>query len=84
LPFIESYWLTVVYLIQNKDQILAEDTLYGRIQWLAENLYEEGQCKYYEACSLESITNAVRKLNKIGFLTRTERTIPRKGIKVTF
>jgi hypothetical protein len=68
LPFIESYWITLVYLIEHKSQEQNEETLPGRIQWLAENLYEEGQCKYYEACSLESITNAVRKLSKIGFI----------------
>ena len=59
--------------------------MYGKIQWLAENLYEEGNCKFYEACSLESITNAVRKYTKMGVLTRKEGALSKKGkTKVTY
>ena len=73
MPLVESYWLSLVYLIDNKDQEIDEDSLYFRIQWLAETLHEEGQCRFYESCSLDLITNAIRKFTKIGFLERSEK-----------
>jgi len=42
LPYIESYWLTLIYFIslENKNALIEEDSLYNKIQWLAESLYD--------------------------------------------
>ena len=50
LPYIESYWITLVYFIENR-KLEEEESLNGKIQWLAESLFEEGQCHFQEACS---------------------------------
>ena len=52
---------------------------------MAENLYAEVICKFQEACTLQSISNAVRKFHKMGVLKRTESPFGKKGeVKVTF
>lgn len=61
LPFIESYWISFTYFLgqDNRNQPHDQDSLYNKIQWLLESLYSQGQVKFYEACMLESIKNAV-------------------------
>ncbi len=46
--------------------------MYGKIQWLAETLYDEGYVQFYESCMLESIKNAIHKYTLMGVLERVE------------
>ncbi|CDW87851.1 male sterility protein [Stylonychia lemnae] len=78
LPYIESYWLTFIYFISldNRQAQIEENSLYNKIQWLAEALYDQGHVKFYESCMLESMRNAVKRYTQMGVLT--QRTIIKK------
>ena len=49
-----------------------------------ESLYQEGQVKFYEACMLESIKNAVNKFVSMGILSRKVVPLRRGQQKVYF
>lgn len=69
--------------VVNRSQNHDEKRLYAKIQWLTESLHIEGYVKFFEACTLESIQNAVSKLLKTGIITK--KVVPlRKGQKDTF
>ncbi len=70
LPFIESYWITLSFLTNMKQQIsLTKNVLAQKIQWLAETLYHEGYLVHFDCCSLESIGNSLSKLVNLEILT---------------
>lgn len=58
---VDSYYAVLMFtlsMIKNKN---AEyQTLSKRIQWLAENLYEERVISYFESCNQQSIQNAIQ------------------------
>jgi hypothetical protein len=85
LPLIESYWITFVYFISydNRSHPQDEEHLFSKIQWLVESLYQEGQVKFYEACMLDSIKNAVQTYLARGILTKTVVS-QRKSKKTTY
>lgn len=61
LPLLESYWITLTYFLlsDHKNQAHEEEALFNKIQWMMESLIASGQVKFYEACSLQTIKNAV-------------------------
>ncbi|CDW80559.1 male sterility protein [Stylonychia lemnae] len=72
LPYIESYWLTLVYFltVDNKKSQIDEEQLYNKIQWLAEALFDQGLLKFFESCMLESLRNAIKKYTQMGVLSQ--------------
>ena len=72
LPLVESYWITLTFFVSNdsRNQAHEEESLYNKIQWLVESLYTGGQVKFYEACMLQSIKNAVQKFVAMGVITK--------------
>ena len=52
--------------------------MFNKIQWLAESLYSEGTVKYYEACTLQQIKNAVCKFASMGILSQ-QNVVQRKS-----
>lgn len=73
-PMVDSYYVTLLYahsMAIGKEAISAsvEAThIVKRIQWLSEALYEEKVIKYFEACNIESIKNAVATFKEMGVL----------------
>jgi len=80
LPFIDSYWLTFIYIVKmkEKEEVAVDQILEQQVQWLAENLYDERFFHFYESCSLESIRNAITRFREMGVLTRCEKWEKRK------
>lgn len=59
-PFIDSYWLTIVYIYTLfPDKTVEESKIRSKIQWFAENLYEDKIILHYESCSFDFIGKAV-------------------------
>lgn len=66
--------------MDNKQQLHEEESVYNKIQWMAETLHDQALFKFYESCMLEPIRNAVLKFTKMGVLNKKE--VPKKNGKV--
>ena len=60
-PFLESYWISSVFLfsLKPKDTPLSLNQFLQQVQWFAESMYEERIIEFYESCSQETIKNAI-------------------------
>lgn len=73
-PMIDSYYVTLLYGLSmaiGKDQgsaAIEASQIIKRIQWLSESLFEEKVIKYYEACNVESVKNAVALFKETGVM----------------
>ncbi|EQC41099.1 hypothetical protein SDRG_02148 [Saprolegnia diclina VS20] len=64
-PFIDSYWVAVASLLVLKSgDGMSPSDLVRRMQWLAETMYHERIIAHYEACSLETLQNALAILER--------------------
>jgi hypothetical protein len=71
---VDSYYVTLLFTIsmaigkEGTSASVESAHIVKRVQWLSESLYEERVLKYYEACNIESIKNAVNTLKDMGVL----------------
>ena len=70
LPLVESYWITLTFFVSQQQTNHDEETLYSKIQWIVQSMLSGGQVKFYEACMLQSIKNAVQRFFEMGILTK--------------
>lgn len=83
---LECYWATIIYLvsvIKNEEgrlEVNSYDKFYDMIQWQVESMYEEKVITHYEACSLQTIKNAVITFCRMKFVKLTETTSKKKEI----
>ena len=47
-----------------------EESLYQKIQWLVETFLHSNKLRYYEACMLESIRNAIKRFTELEVIVR--------------
>jgi len=82
LPFIDSYWLTLTYVIQmyTRKESIGGQELEQRVQWFSETLYSEGYFKFFESCSLESIRNAISTFVQMGIIDQVEKKGKKENI----
>lgn len=87
-PVIESYWLAATSLFSIQFTSMSEDkevqptkvnSLVLRAQWLAEKLYKENKCFFYESCSKVTLKNAFTLFTKWGVLERVYPKASPKG-----
>jgi hypothetical protein len=60
-----------VSLLKNEEgamEIASYDKLYDMVQWQLESMYDEKVIMHYEACSLQTIRNAIFTFCKMGIL----------------
>lgn len=71
-PFIETYWLAAVSLFSLIPTPpaggISEKTLMDRVQFFGKTLYYEGDLGYFESVNKETIKNAFKRYQDIGFL----------------
>jgi glycerone phosphate O-acyltransferase/fatty acyl-CoA reductase len=85
---LECYWATLIYLIslvKNEEGLLevgSYDKFYDMIQWQVESMYEEKVITHYEACSLQTIKNAVFTFSRMNFVKLTESQTKKREVKV--
>jgi len=60
-PFIETYWITSVFLfaLKNREEYTPYEKFTLEVQGFAESMYEERVLQFYEACSVDTIRNAL-------------------------
>jgi hypothetical protein len=85
---LECYWATLIYLIsilKNEEGILevsSYDKFYDMVQWQVESMYEEKVIMHYEACSLQSIQNALATFAQMKFIKFTEAASKKREITI--
>ena len=60
---VDSYYITALFslsMIKNKQ--VESATVYRRIQWFGESLFEENTIPFFESCNQESFKNAIQAL----------------------
>lgn len=78
-PYIDTYAITLAYfsIPTHLSQYHEEESLYQKIQWVIETLYQGGNLKFYESCMLESIRNAIKRFHQMGVLSKETIQIKR-------
>ncbi len=61
-------------------EVSSYDKFYDMIQWQVESMYDEKVIMHYEACSLQTIKNAVFTFTRMKFLKFTETISKKKEI----
>eukprot|EP01083_Nonionella_stella_P298271 1012581_1 len=62
-PFIDSYFVVTLSLFSLQPDItIKEEQLKQRAQWLGTTLYAESKLSFYEACSMDTLSNALNVL----------------------
>jgi len=77
-PMIDSYYSTLLYTVSmaidrnstGASTSVEATQIIKRVQWLSESLYDEKVIKYYEACNIESIKNAIATFKELGVLVQ--------------
>lgn len=73
-PMVDSYYATLLYTLsmaigkEGSSSSVEAAHIVKRIQWLSESLYEERVLRFFEACNIESIKNAVATFKDFGVL----------------
>lgn len=74
-PLVEAYWATMQYLLSSKydntekNLQISVSKFEEYVQWHIESLYDEKVVDHYEACSLETLKNAINTYKAMGLLT---------------
>ena len=85
---LECYWATLIYLIsvlKNEEgnlEVSSYDKFYDMVQWQVESMYEEKVIMHYEACSLQSIQNALVTFSQMKFIKFTEAATKKREITI--
>ena len=85
---LECYWATLIYLIsilKNEDgtlEVSSYDKFYDMVQWQVESMYEEKVIMHYEACSLQTIQNALATFAQMKFIKFTEAATKKREITI--
>ena len=85
---LECYWATLIYLIsilKNEEgifEVSSYDKFYDMVQWQVESMYEEKVIMHYEACSLQSIQNALATFAQMKFIKFTEAATKKREITI--
>lgn len=82
-PFLDCYYVSAVSLFCLQHSMDVEDvTLLQRAQSLATTLYNESMLTYFEACSIDTLRNALRSFVQLGVVEihKTEVSIRTRGI----
>ena len=74
-PFIDSYWLTLIYIHSISGNNVLESKILGKIQRFAESLYEDKIILHYESCALGTIGHAVEYFLDIGIIIKNKTTV---------
>eukprot|EP01125_Pyxidicula_operculata_P008628 TRINITY_DN287_c4_g1_i2.p1 TRINITY_DN287_c4_g1~~TRINITY_DN287_c4_g1_i2.p1 ORF type:complete len:1267 (+),score=324.43 TRINITY_DN287_c4_g1_i2:27-3803(+) len=69
-PFVESYFITSLLLLQLKPDGIPSNSLVGRCQWLANNLINQGKCFSSESASKETLSNSINFFLKHGVVVK--------------
>ena len=73
-PMVDSYYVTVLYTLsmaigkEGSSASVEAAHFVKKVQWFSEALYKERVIKYFEACNIESIKNAVATLKDMKVL----------------
>lgn len=73
-PLVECYWATMQYIMaarhdhRSKTYEISVSKFEEYVQWHVESLYEEKALDHYEACSLETIKNAIKTYASLGII----------------
>lgn len=73
-PMVDSYYATLLYTLsmaigkEGSSASVESAHIVKRVQWLSESLYEERVIRFFEACNIESIKNAVATFKDLGVL----------------
>lgn len=70
LPLVESYWITLTFFLSQQETPHDEEGVYNKVQWVMESLCTGGLVKFYEACMLQTIKNAVQQFSSSGVLAK--------------
>ena len=85
---LECYWATLIYLVsilKNEDgtlEVSSYDKFYDMVQWQVESMYEEKVIMHYEACSLQTIQNALATFAQMKFIKFTEAATKKREITI--
>lgn len=66
----ESYWITLAFFLSQQEAPHDEEAVYNKIQWVMDSLCTGGLVKFYEACMLQTIKNAVERYTSSGVLAK--------------
>jgi len=70
-PFIDSYFVTALALFSlQPDRIVPEKRFLQRTQWLGTTLYAQSRMSFYEACSMDTLSNALDVFELWGVVQR--------------
>lgn len=74
-PFIESYWVTSVFLfaLKGREHATPYEKFTSEIQGFAESMYDERILQFYESCSLDTIKNALCVYREWGIIETETR-----------
>jgi len=69
-PFIETYYITSVFLfaLKNREDSTPFEKFTLEVQGFAESMYEERILQFYEACSVDTIRNALNVFKERGLI----------------
>ncbi len=64
-PFVDSYWAAAASLFAlQPSHTLVDHLLVDRMQWISERSFEQGESRYGESCSKDSLRSALRTFRK--------------------
>ena len=71
---VDSYYVSLLYTLsmaigkEGSSASVEAAHIVKRIQWLSESLYQERILRFFEACNIESIKNAVSTFKYFGII----------------
>lgn len=67
-PYIDTYAVILAFMSTQGATVHDEETLYPKLQWVVDTLYQSGQLGFLESCMLEAVKNAVKRFSMMGVL----------------